>query len=86
MGKILKSTKKPVGSSEFDIYLKELWEACEHKLPLIAGRGVDEIQQTDLGQVLHVTPARGGAAGDEIEVRDCVTGRTFILRGRLKPV
>jgi hypothetical protein len=63
MGKIL-NTKKPSGTSEFDFFLQDIWEAIENRTRIIPRAGVLDVAYTDKG--IEITPAgsRGGGTVD----------------------
>jgi hypothetical protein len=48
MGKIL-NTKKPSGTSEFDFFLQDIWEAIENRTRIIPRAGVLDVAYTDKG-------------------------------------
>lgn len=81
MGKILKSTK-PTGDSELDFLITEIWEAIEHRLPIVNRPGILTVEHTEQGQVL--TPVGSGPPGSSttgmIHRGEWSSGTTYALQ------
>lgn len=66
MGKIL-NTKKPSGSTEFDFYLQDIWEAIENRTRILDRPGKITVAYTEKG--IELTPVGSGVGGSSTGVQ-----------------